>query len=97
MEGKFKTDLLVQPTDTHQFLDSTSSNPYHCKKGVPYSQDLRLNRICSDNDKCKKRCNGLEKRLMEKGYNKKMIRKQILRTRKHSRNNKKNHKCLSKN
>ena len=89
--------LFVQPTDTHQFLDSTSSNPYHCKKGVPYSQDLRLNRICSDNEKCNKRCNGLEKRLMERGHNKKMIRKQILRTRKHSRNNKKNHKCLSKN
>ena len=33
-----------------------------------------------------KRCNDLEKWLMERGYNEKMIRKQILRARGHSRN-----------
>ena len=44
------TDLFVKPTDTHQFLDTSSSHPYHCKKGIPYSQVLRLNRICSDNE-----------------------------------------------
>ena len=32
-------------TDTHQFLNPTSPHPYHCKKGIPYSQALRLNRI----------------------------------------------------
>ena len=42
------TDLFVKPTDTHQFLDPTSCHPYHCKKGIPYSQTLRLNRIYSD-------------------------------------------------
>ena len=26
------TDLFVKPTDTHQFLDSSSSRPYHWKK-----------------------------------------------------------------
>ena len=37
---------------THQFLDPTSSHPYHFKKGILYSQNLRLNRICSsDNEK----------------------------------------------
>ena len=78
--------LFVKPTDTHQFLDPTSSDPYHCKKGIPYSQALRLNRICSDNANFDKRCNDLEKWLMERGYNEKMIRKQILRAREHSRN-----------
>ena len=47
--GVLSTDLFVKPTDTHQFLDPTSCHPYHCKKGIPYSQTLRLNRICSDN------------------------------------------------
>ena len=28
------TDLFVKPTDTHQFLDPSSSHPYHCKKGI---------------------------------------------------------------
>ena len=55
--------MLVKPTDAHQFLDPTSSCPYLCKKGIPYSQALRL----------------------ERRYNKKMIRSQILRAREHSR------------
>ena len=77
--GELMTDLFVKPTDTHQFLDPSSSHPYHCKKGVPYSQALRLNRICSDNESFDKRCNDLKGWLMERGYNGKMIRKQILR------------------
>ena len=72
--------------DTHQFLDPTSCHPSHWKKGVPYSQALRLNRICSDNKTFDRRCNDLEKWLMERGYNEKMIRKQILYAREHSRN-----------
>ena len=78
-------DLLVKPTDTHQFFDPSSSHPYHCKKGIPYSQALRLNRIYSDNERFDKRCNDLEGWLMEMGYNGNMIRKQILRAREHSR------------
>ena len=47
--GTLSIVLFVKPTDTYQFLDPTSCHPYHCKKGIPYSQTLRLNRICSDN------------------------------------------------
>ena len=70
--------MFVKPTDTHQFLDPTSCHPYHYKE-IPYSQALRLNRICSDNETFDRRCNDLEKWLMERGYNEKIIRKQILR------------------
>ena len=86
IDGELKTDLFVKPTDTHQFLDLTSCHPYHCKKGIPYSQAVRLNRICSDNETFDRRCNDLGKWLMERGYNEKMIKKQILRAREHSRN-----------
>ena len=79
------TDLPVKPTDTHQFLDPSSSHPYHCKKGIPYSQALRFNRICSDSESFDKRCNNVEGWLMEREHNGKMIRKQILRAREHSR------------
>ena len=65
--GELKTDLLVKPLDTQQFLDPTSSHPYHCKKGIPYSENLKLNRIYSDNENFDKRCDDLEKWLMEKG------------------------------
>ena len=79
------TDLFVKPTETHQFLDPSSSHLYHCKKGILYSQALRLNGICSDNKSFDKRCSDLEGWLMERGYNGKMIRKQILRALEHSR------------
>ena len=79
------TGFFVKPTDTHQFLDPSSFHPYHCKKGMPYSQALRLNRICPDNESFDKRCNDLEKWLIERGNNGKMIRKQILRAREHSK------------
>ena len=78
-------DLFVKPTDTHQFLDPSSFHPHNCKKGIPYTQALRLNRICSHNESFDKRCNHLEWWLMERGYNWKIIRKQILRAREYSR------------
>ena len=31
-DGKIITDLYVKPTGTHQYLDSSSCYPYHCKK-----------------------------------------------------------------
>ena len=75
IDGELKADLFVIPTDTHQLLDPTSCHPYNCKKRIPYRQALRLNRICSDNETFDRRCNDLEKWLMERGYNERMIRK----------------------
>ena len=60
IEGVIETDLFVKPTDSHQYLQSSSCHPFHCKKGIPYSQALRLNRICSETNSFDKRCNDLE-------------------------------------
>ena len=39
--GKVTADLHVKPTDSYPYLHSYSCrHPYHCKKGIPYSQDL---------------------------------------------------------
>ena len=79
------TDLFVKSTDAHQFLDPNSSHRYHGKKRIPYSQALKLSRICSDSESFDRRCYALEGWLMKRGYNGKMIRKQISRAREHSR------------
>ena len=72
----FAIEFHNKKCHTRQLLDPTSSHPYHCKKGIRlYNQVLRLNRICSDNESFDKRCNELEKWLMERGYNEKTIRK----------------------
>ena len=55
------------------------------KKAIPYSQALRLNRICSDNETFDKRCNQLEEWLLDRGYSSKLVRNQVLKARKFSR------------
>ena len=46
-DGKLWTDLYCKPTDSHAYLHYTSAHPYHCKRSLPYSQFLRIKRICS--------------------------------------------------
>ena len=84
-EGQLSTDLYVKPTDTHQYLEASSCHVFHAKKSIPYSQALRLNRICSNPLSFDKRCDQLESWLFERGYSKKLVRDQILKARKISR------------
>ena len=53
---------------------------------MPYNQALKLHLICSQNDSFDKRCNDLERFLLERGYSSKLVRKEILRVRKIPRN-----------
>ena len=85
-DGKIITDLYVKPTYTHQYLDSSSCYAYYCKKSIPYSQDLRLNRICSNNALYDQICNELEHWLHERGYSERVVRQEILKARKIPRN-----------
>ena len=41
------TDLFVKPTDSHNYLRYDSAHPQRCKDSIPYSQFLRIRRICS--------------------------------------------------
>ena len=79
--NKLSTDLYIKNTDTHQFLEATSCHPTHCKKSIPYSQALRLNRICSENAEFDKRCNELEGWLIKRGYSEKLVRSKVLEAR----------------
>ena len=54
-------------------------SPISLKKGIPYSQALRLNRIWSDPISFDRRCNDLEQWLIERGHCEREVRKQILR------------------
>ena len=79
------TDLYIKPTDTHQYLHASSCHVSHCKKSIPFSQTLPLNRICSENTFFDKRCNELEIWHKKRGYSDKLVRGQILKARKFSR------------
>ena len=84
-EGKLITDLHVKQTDSHQYHDPSSCHPYHCTKSIPYSQALRINRICSENNCFDLWCNELEEWLIKRNYNPTVVRKQILKARAFSR------------
>ena len=43
--GKTSTVLYVKPTDTHQCLLSSSCQPYHTKRSIPYSLGFRWHNI----------------------------------------------------
>ncbi|XP_072420898.1 uncharacterized protein [Chiloscyllium punctatum] len=49
-DDQLDTDIFYKPTDSHSYLDYTSSHPTSCKNAIPYSQFLRLHRICSQED-----------------------------------------------
>ena len=53
-QGNISTDVYQKPTDTQPYLHWTSAHPPHLKQSTPYSQALRLKRICSSTDALKK-------------------------------------------
>ena len=75
-EKELMRDLFVKPANT-QVLDPRSFHSCHCKRAIPFSQAIRLNRICSGEENLDKRCNDLEGWLMESGYNGNIVRKKI--------------------
>ena len=65
--GNITTDLYVKPTDTQQYLMATSCHP---NRSIPYSQALRILRICSSKESAKLRCTELVDCLVKRGCNK---------------------------
>jgi hypothetical protein len=47
-DGILKTDLYIKPTNKQLYLDFKSNHQEHCKKGIPYSQALRVVEKCSE-------------------------------------------------
>jgi len=46
-DGTLYTSLYCKPTDSHNYLMYDSAHPAHCKDSLPYSQLLRVRRICT--------------------------------------------------
>ncbi|XP_055502484.1 uncharacterized protein LOC129703804 [Leucoraja erinacea] len=62
------TDLHYKPTDSHGYLDYTSSHPTFCKDPIPYSQFLRLRRICSTDEAFHTRTSEMSSLFRERGF-----------------------------
>jgi hypothetical protein len=72
-EGNMTTDLYSKPTDKHQYLSPSNCHPKHCFMCIPFSQTIRVKRICSSVETTKQRLGDLRHHLKRRGYNDKVI------------------------
>ncbi len=47
-DNRLLSTLYVKPTDSHNYLLYDSAHPQHIKDSIPYSQFIRIKRICSE-------------------------------------------------
>ena len=67
-DARITTNIHYKPTDTHSYLDYSSSHPPHGKKDIPYSQFLRLRRISSDDDEYVAKSKEMASFFVNRGY-----------------------------
>ena len=72
-QGDLSTRLYTKPTDAHNYLSYTSCHPPKCKDSIPYSQFLRLRRICSHNDDFTNEAREMAGHFHRAGYPKKLL------------------------
>ena len=73
--GKLYTDLYTKPTDTHDYLMYSSAHPQRCKDSIPYSQFLRVRRICSRDVDYRKNVMILSMHFLRRQYPQKLLLK----------------------
>ena len=76
-KNRLTTDLYVKPTDTHQYLNYTSTHPEPTKKSIVYSQTLRLHWICSFETDFSERKNKVKSWFLKRGYPERLTEKEM--------------------
>ena len=62
------TDIFYKDTDTHSYVRYESVHPPSCKKGIPYSQFLRLRRICNNDQTFERRSDEMSEFISQRGF-----------------------------
>ena len=84
--NKLCTKLYRKKTDLQTFLNINSEHPNSLKASIPYSQALRIKRICSKTTTFEYHLQELKERLVNQAYNKKSIDQQFSKVKKIDRN-----------
>ena len=74
-----KTSLYQKPTDRHNFLHHKSYHPSSTKKALPYSQSLRIKRICSSAEDYQLAITALKEQFKARGYNDTLVNDAVQR------------------
>ena len=62
------TDIFYKDIDTHSYLRYESAHPPSCKQGIPYSQFLRLRRICNNDQTFERRSDEMSEFFSQRGF-----------------------------
>ena len=84
-EGHIKTDLYCKPTDSHSYLRFNSAHPSKCKQSIPFSQFLRIRRICSDISDFDKHIVTFSRYFLNRGYPLSLLEQAAIRARRLNR------------
>ena len=79
--GKVVTDLYRKPSDRNQYLLTSSCHPSHVAENIPFSQCLRIVRICSEESAKEKRFLELKELLKDRKYPENIIEAAINKAR----------------
>ena len=71
--GRIETDLFKKETDRNQYLLRESCHPAGVTASIPFSLELRIVRICSQNANRDKRLGELKNILLQRGYPEELI------------------------
>lgn len=74
-DSKLATTLYRKPTDSNQFIHWSSAHPPHLKNSIPYSQLLRVRRICSKDDDYAREANLMLDRFRRRGFPEQVLEK----------------------
>ena len=77
--GELSTDLFRKSTDARNYLHYSSAHPRSCKQGIPYSQLLRVRRICSNQERFEANAIEMAKSFIERGYPQDLVEAAMVR------------------
>ena len=76
-DGAIFTDLHIKPTDGYQFLHHKSSRPSYINNSIPFSQALRISRLCSSQSDFNAHTPNLKDWFLARDYPQKVVEEQI--------------------
>ncbi|XP_062619790.1 uncharacterized protein LOC134281322 [Saccostrea cucullata] len=85
--GELSTTLYTKPTDAHLYLHYNSNHPKHMLRSIPFSQALRIRRICSSDNDFEAHATIMKEHFLARSYPSSMLEQAIEKARKHNRNN----------
>ena len=74
------TTIFRKPSDLRNFLHHKSAHPKALKDSIPYSQALRIKRICSETSEVMKHLKDLKDVFIKRGYESKILYHHFERT-----------------